>query len=114
MPMFTSSDIAYILYRNGFRGGQLHERMQNLFEMFDIFDGQPSDSFQALESGMTDYEDALLAYAAKRNNIDLIVTRNKKDFAHSPVDVITPQEFVELFKPPNVSYSLGQVDDEAN
>jgi len=43
---------------------------------------------------MDDYEDALLATCAKRRRIELIITRNLKDFAGSPVKAISPDDFL--------------------
>lgn len=58
------------------------------------------------ENEMKDYEDALVAECCARNNVDIIVTRNKKDFAHSPVPALTPREFIEAYRPENVSYDM--------
>ena len=41
---------------------------------------------------MKDFEDALQASAAELNKIEIIITRNKKDFTNSPVKVLTPKE----------------------
>ena len=43
---------------------------------------------------MTDFEDAVLAYAANLSEADTIITRNTKDFRHSPVTAIDPAEFL--------------------
>ena len=43
---------------------------------------------------MADFEDAVLAAAAQREKAGFIITRNVKDFANSPVRVITPAEFI--------------------
>ena len=45
----------------------------------------------------SDYEDAIQAATAQRAGADFIVTRNKKDFIHSPVPAISPTEFIERF-----------------
>jgi len=34
---------------------------------------------------------------AKRNGMDCIITRNKKDFLLPDIDVFTPSEFLEQF-----------------
>lgn len=41
-----------------------------------------------------DFEDGLQYYTAIENKIDLIVTRNKKDFKNSKIPVMTPREFL--------------------
>lgn len=47
----------------------------------------------ALESPMSDFEDAVLAMAAEEAGLDAIVTRNKKDYKNSPVTSMLPREF---------------------
>jgi hypothetical protein len=70
----------------------------------ELLDGHPLDCKWALESEMPDYEDALIAFAAQRQGVDFIITRNKKDFAASPVPALTPGEFIELFKRGDSTY----------
>lgn len=50
---------------------------------------------QSVESKFKDFEDAMQYYSAKHENIDYIITRNKKDFAVSDIPVYEPQEFVD-------------------
>jgi len=50
----------------------------------------------ALYAGMSDYEDAVQAAAAEREQIDLIVTRNLRDFKNSPVRAVSPKEFLTI------------------
>ena len=50
---------------------------------------------QALRSSFTDFEDALQHHACIENgDIQCIVTRNKKDYQHSQIAVMTPTEFL--------------------
>ncbi len=53
-----------------------------------------------------DHEDDLIACSAKRNDVDVIVTRNKRDFAKSPAPALTPEEFVSAYKPVDMEYEL--------
>lgn len=41
-----------------------------------------------------DFEDGLHYYSAIENQIDVIITRNKKDFKHSTIPVLTAKEFL--------------------
>ena len=50
----------------------------------------------ALTLGFDDYEDAVVASAAKKAKCAYIITRNKRDFANSPVPALTPGEFLTL------------------
>ena len=49
----------------------------------------------ALNSKMTDFEDAVQAETAKFAEIDMIVTRNKRHFRKSPVPAVLPEEFLK-------------------
>ena len=51
----------------------------------------------ALESLITDFEDAVTSEAANTAGIEVIVTRNKADFVNSLVPAILPEEFVATF-----------------
>jgi hypothetical protein len=52
--------------------------------------------FRALNSDFKDFEDALQNYSAELNKeIDIIITRNTKDFKHSKLAVMTPDQFLK-------------------
>jgi predicted nucleic acid-binding protein len=48
----------------------------------------------ALDSGMTDFEDAVQAAAAQDYGIDTVVTRDKEGFQNSDLRIYTPEEFL--------------------
>jgi predicted nucleic acid-binding protein len=50
----------------------------------------------ALESELSDFEDALQYYAAEKKGIDFIITRNKKDYAKGSLRVVTAQEYINM------------------
>ena len=50
---------------------------------------------QSVESKFKDFEDAMQYFSAKHEDIDYIITRNKKDFTASDIPVLKPQEFVD-------------------
>ena len=49
----------------------------------------------ALELKMKDFEDAMQVAAAQQFGAQVIVTRNTKDYSHSPIKALTPQELLE-------------------
>lgn len=51
----------------------------------------------ALKSSFKDFEDAMQYYSAINEDCDIIITRNKKDFAQSQIPVMEPQEFLDEF-----------------
>ena len=80
--------------------GHGHEAQNAVLDfIFDNFTIVPCDkptliSARTLE--FTDYEDAVVAAAAKQAKCAYIITRNKRDFARSPVPALTPGEFLTL------------------
>ena len=52
---------------------------------------------QALNSDFKDFEDALQNYSAELDKeIDLIITRNIKDFKNSKLAVMTPDNYMKI------------------
>ena len=101
----STTDIVYLLQSRKLTSKTSARKIAaDLCDLFTTLDNTASDCKQAALSDMPDYEDALIAYAAQRQNVDFIITRNKKDFAHSPVPVLTPTEFVDLYKPTCLNY----------
>ena len=50
----------------------------------------------ALESNFKDFEDALQSFAAvDYQSMDVLITRNTKDFKHCNIAVMTPSEFLK-------------------
>jgi predicted nucleic acid-binding protein len=48
----------------------------------------------ALASDFNDFEDALQYYTALDNKLEIIITRNKKDFKKSKLPVLTAREYL--------------------
>ncbi len=46
------------------------------------------------DDNFPDFEDGLQYYSAIENQIDIIITRNKKDFKNSKIAVLTAKEFL--------------------
>lgn len=53
----------------------------------------------ALYSDFTDFEDAIQYYAAKNNEINFIITRNKKDYEkESIIAICTAEEYLNIWR----------------
>lgn len=50
---------------------------------------------QALNSGFTDFEDAVQYYTAQNNKVDILLTRNIKDYKLEKLAVMTPEQFIK-------------------
>lgn len=88
------TDIYYLLHKTNHDSKLSKQILSNLFEFVTIIDTNDSDCKLALASKIKDYEDAIISQAAYRNNVDIIVTRNKKDFKNSKVQAILPEELL--------------------
>lgn len=53
---------------------------------------------QALNSDFTDFEDAIQYEVAKRNDQDVIITRNIKDYKKSDIPVFLPGDYLKILK----------------
>jgi len=52
----------------------------------------------ACASGMTDFEDAVVAFSAERAGCICIVTRNVNDFRGSPIPAFSPEQFLDRLR----------------
>ena len=78
---------------------QLGEKLarEHLFNLLKIFRlGQLKDStfHLALESQISDFEDAVIEAVAIESGLDAIITRNTRDFKKSRIRAIEPLELV--------------------
>jgi predicted nucleic acid-binding protein len=83
--------IHYLNTRAGHRG-HAHETTAALLSVFDVAAVDEAVLGEALALGWADFEDAVTAAAARRAKCHAIVTRNPRDFARSPVRVLTPEQ----------------------
>ena len=68
----------------------LFEKLRNITETTTV-DRLTVD--KALISDFSDLEDVLQYYSAVNAKVDVVLTRNKKDFVEANVPVMTPDEF---------------------
>ena len=75
---------------------ETHKIISALLITFDLLDTTAYDCRRALLSDAGDYEDAVMMETAARSGMDCLVTRNVRDYQHSPVPVYTPTSFLAL------------------
>ena len=69
----------------------------DLLNVVDVSTVDKSVVVAALNSGLSDFEDAIQVGSAKQENIQTIVTRNEADFLGSGMDVYSPERFLNSF-----------------
>lgn len=90
------ADIYYLTHRYLHDDKKTRDVLNKLFLLLSVLDTTSDDCFNASSSPMKDYEDAIMAQTAKRENMDCIVTRNVKDYLDSGFRVVTPQDLLEV------------------
>lgn len=93
MTASSVTDIYYLLRKNLHNENQAREILLRLFSLFEIIEVTGNDCEKAMSLPLNDYEDALIATCARRKKLDLIITRNTKDFIESPVKAVEPNDF---------------------
>ena len=92
----TSSvtDIYYVL-RKKFSDIDSREKIRTLLTLLCTIDVTKTDLLAALDSPITDFEDALVATCADKAGLDFTVTRDTEFLKNEKT--ITPNEFLEMF-----------------
>ena len=93
----TITDMFYVLNKNSKDALKSKQAIAQLIKLVTLEAITPSDISLALASNIIDFEDAVLCFAAKRIKADYIVTRNTSDFTDSPVQSMSPAEFIGKF-----------------
>ena len=89
------ANAAYTLDKGNVRP---HDAITKLLRWTKTIDLTRSIVEEAAQSRFNDFEDGLQYFSAKSVvNIDVIITRNKKDFKHSSILIQSPEEFVASF-----------------
>lgn len=94
----TFSNCYYIL-RKVAKHEKVIEKLLELLEIVDVIKMNKRNVERALKSDFKDFEDALQHYSAFENEkIDVILTRNLKDYKNSEIAVMSPETFVKTFR----------------
>lgn len=90
------SNIYYILRRTA-RHDKVIEKLKQLLTLVDVLQMDRLVIEKALNSGFKDFEDALQNFSAVNSGkIEVIVTRNVKDYRKSEIGVLSPDSLVKL------------------
>ena len=90
-------NIVYIMRRE-LSPERTEQLLRFLLMIFDVSELKADDLKKAASLRFPDYEDALQIVTAEKEKASYIVTRNKKDFAGSPIPAVTPGEFLQLLQ----------------
>lgn len=93
-PVICSN--VYYLLRLTARHTKVIENLKQLLTITGVLMMDKEVVSSALNSGFRDFEDGLQHFAAlKYGNIDVILTRNLKDYSKSKIGVMTPEAYIK-------------------
>jgi len=88
----------YYLLRKAKTGRTAKAILQDLKSLLKILPVTEKTIGLALASEFHDFEDAIQCFAATEAGINLLITRNKKDYARGEIEVCTAEEFLSTFE----------------
>lgn len=89
----TLANLNYLL--RGVEGDEPRAFLAELTRFVTVAPGDGEAFRRATALRLPDFEDALQVGAALEAGCDLVVTRNVKDYANAPIEVLTPGEALE-------------------
>lgn len=93
-PVIISN--VYYLLRQTAKHEKVIEKLNLLLQIIDVLIMDKNIVLKALSSDFKDFEDALQNYSAEESEvIDVILTRNFKDFKNSKLGILTPENYLK-------------------
>jgi len=74
----------------------IKQKINDLLKLGEVIPTSEIAFQNAMSARFPDFEDALQYFTAKEFDINIIITRNKKDFTKSDIRIYTPDEFLNL------------------
>ena len=89
------TDIFYHVNKELHDSFAAQNKLRDLLKILTVLDVTQMDVMKALELHWKDFEDAVQYAVAMANHVDVIITRNRKDFEGGLIPVLSPQEFLD-------------------
>ncbi len=89
----TMTTVDYLLNRS-LPSKQSRRVLWNLIKLFAIAPVNRPVIEEALHSKIKDFEDAVIEQAGRLAGVEVIITRNSKDFKNSTLKIFDPEEFL--------------------
>ncbi len=87
----------YYLLRQTAKHEKVVDKLNQLISITEVLTTDKETIKQALNSSFKDFEDALQNFSAQMNgDIDVIITRNIKDYRNSALGVMTPENYLKI------------------
>lgn len=95
----TTVTTVFYLVSKALGAASAREHVGDLMTLFDVAPVTRLILTAALRSHVSDYEDAVLAEAAREIGVDAVVTRNQRDFRRAGIPVLSPGEALQRLRP---------------
>lgn len=92
----TVMDIMYITRKHFADNSVQRNIVRDFISAFKLLKISKKNIAYGFAGLMKDFEDAVQASCAKSHFIDIVLTRNVKDFSNSPVRAMSPEDFIKL------------------
>jgi len=93
-PVIISN--VYYLLRQTAKHEKVIEKLTLLISLLEVLIIDKRVIIEALNSNFKDFEDALQNYSAEQNNeVDIIITRNVKDYRNSHLSIMLPDNYIK-------------------
>jgi|SRR5690554_2632533 len=89
---FANTNYTLTKHKSATEARQILRKFKVLVEVLSLDDKITELALN--DESFPDFEDGLQYYSALENRIDIIITRNKKDFKNSKIPVLTAKEFL--------------------
>lgn len=89
----TIANTHYLLSRH-YHSGEARKILAKFKVLVEVLSLDHKIIDLALTSDLKGFEDAIQYYTALENNMDLIITRNKRDFKKQRIPVLTAKEYI--------------------
>ena len=98
-PYISSVSIAIINYLllKIYNEKKAREELEKIYRLTEILPFHKRIISLAHYSNFKDLEDGFQYFTAKENNINIIITRNQKDFKVDDISILTPKQFLRTF-----------------
>ena len=89
------TDIFYIINKQTKDSLKTQSLIRKLLTFISISNVTEKEINMALDMAWIDFEDAVQYSVAKSNNVDVIITNNKKDYEKNDISIMTAKEFLD-------------------
>lgn len=94
----TAVTTIFYLASKAIGGKKARQHLRGLLSILEIAPVNRTIIANALDSGFSDFEDAVIHEAARAADLDTIVTRNTRDFRKATMPVYAPADLLSLIR----------------